>query len=203
MKRWVGVDEEAQKIGNDVPATVLAAMPAVLLPLLSPTFAAIRTQQGAVSALLWSNPLADPYPPIDGALLVAVRAWLADYFAGHFRAVSFPIVWRGTGFQRRLGEQLAAIPPGQTVSYGVLAQRMGSAPRAVGRGLGANPLPLLLPCHRVVAATGLGGFSAPGGVETKRWLLAWERCWSGQTGGLPIDLTAGDAPGLQQPHKNI
>ncbi|MBF0463375.1 MAG: methylated-DNA--[protein]-cysteine S-methyltransferase [Magnetococcales bacterium] len=138
-----------------------------------PTFAAIRTRQGAVTALGWhTSPTS--FPPADPALLVQVRAWLADYFQGHFRPIPFPVVWEGTAFQQRLGQQLAAIPLGHTMRYGELAQRMQSAPRAIGQGVGANPLPLLLPCHRVVAANGLGGFSAPGGVETKRWLLAWE-----------------------------
>ncbi|MEO5364673.1 MAG: methylated-DNA--[protein]-cysteine S-methyltransferase [Magnetococcus sp. DMHC-8] len=177
MKRLVGVGTGVQEWDNTTPASALAGMPAALQPLLSPTFAAIRTHQGAVTALLWERP-PTPLPPVDPDLLRQVRAWLADYFAGLLRPVSFPLVWAGTVFQQRLARQLAAIPPGQTVCYGELARQLQSAPRAVGRGVGANPLPLLLPCHRVVATTGWGGFSAPGGVETKRWPLAWEQRWT-------------------------
>lgn len=155
------------------PGILLAKRPAVLLPFLSPTFAAIRTHRGAVTALFWETPAAQT--PVDPHLLAQVRVWLADYFAGRFRAVDFPVRWDGTPFQQGLGQVLATIPPGQTVSYGVLAQRLRSSARAVGQGVGRNPLPLLLPCHRVVAASGLGGFTAPGGIATKRWLLAWEQ----------------------------
>lgn len=77
-------------------------------------------------------------------------------------------------FHRRVYEVARAIPPGATLTYGALAARLGEpgAARAVGEALGANPFPLIVPCHRVVAADGrLGGFSAPGGTATKRRLL--------------------------------
>lgn len=176
MKQCVNRVEWTEQMGDRYPATdtVLQNMPPALRPLLAPTFAAIRTQAGAVTALWWEAP-STPLPAVDPALLAQVRAWLADYFTGYFRPIPFPLVWRGTLFQHRLGAQLAAIPPGQRVCYGALAQRMASSPRAIGRGVGRNPLPLLLPCHRVVAANGLGGFSAPGGIHTKQWLLSWEQ----------------------------
>lgn len=148
-------------------------LPASLVPFTSPTFAAIRAQNNAVTALLWQMP-SQPLPEVDSDLLVRVRAWLADYFSGCFRPVDFPLAAQGTVFQRRLWQQLTEIPPGQTVTYGHLANVLRSAPRAVGQGAGANPLPLLIPCHRLVAARGLGGFSAPGGLVTKQWLLSWE-----------------------------
>ncbi|MEO5340739.1 MAG: methylated-DNA--[protein]-cysteine S-methyltransferase [Magnetococcus sp. MYC-9] len=148
--------------------------PATPHPLLSPTLAVIHTHQGAVTRLSWS---ATPTPQnaADAGLLAQVRDWLADYFSGHCRPPTFPLLWQGTPFQQRLGEQLATIAVGQTLTYGALAQRLGSGPRAVGQGVGSNPLPLLLPCHRVVARDGVGGYSGPGGVTTKQWLLAWER----------------------------
>jgi methylated-DNA-[protein]-cysteine S-methyltransferase len=89
----------------------------------------------------------------------------------------------GTAFQRRVWEALIAIPPGQTITYGELAARVGAgrATRAAGAACGANPIPLLIPCHRVVAANGtLGGFS--GGLHWKRKLLA-EESRSGSTAG--------------------
>ena len=86
-----------------------------------------------------------------------------------------PLDWGGvTPFQRRVYEAAREIPPGETRSYGELAMRMGSpgGARAVGHALGRNPFVLVVPCHRVLAANGgLGGFSAHGGVRTKRRLL--------------------------------
>jgi methylated-DNA-[protein]-cysteine S-methyltransferase len=84
----------------------------------------------------------------------------------------------GTPFQLRVWHALMNIPAGQSTSYGALARRLGTAARAVGQACGANPLPILIPCHRVVAAQGLGGFmhatsGAP--LDVKTWLLAHER----------------------------
>ena len=90
-----------------------------------------------------------------------------------------PLKPSGTPFQRRVWQQIAAIPCGQTRSYGEVARLLNNAPRAVGQACGANPFPLVVPCHRVVATGGgLGGFSRQGGgflLDVKRWLLAHER----------------------------
>lgn len=88
-----------------------------------------------------------------------------------------PFAARGTPFQRRVWQAITEIPPGATCTYGTLALALGSAPRAVGQACGANPFPLFVPCHRVTAATGIGGFAnAKDGwlIEAKRWLLASE-----------------------------
>jgi methylated-DNA-[protein]-cysteine S-methyltransferase len=88
-----------------------------------------------------------------------------------------PLARSGTPFQRRVWSRIAAIGPGRTRSYGELARELGSAPRAVGQACGANPLPLVVPCHRVLAASGIGGFAhrrAGFQLEAKRWLLAHE-----------------------------
>ena len=86
-------------------------------------------------------------------------------------------IFEGTPFQRRVWEALLDIPLGETLTYGALARRLGSAPRAVGQACGANPLPIVIPCHRVVSSQGLGGFM--GGrnnaeLDYKRWLLTHE-----------------------------
>ncbi|MFZ3041954.1 MAG: methylated-DNA--[protein]-cysteine S-methyltransferase [Thiobacillus sp.] len=84
----------------------------------------------------------------------------------------------GTPFQLRVWRALMAIPAGQPTTYGVLAKQLGTAPRAVGQACGANPLPILIPCHRVLAANGLGGFmhsSSGTPLDVKNWLLAHER----------------------------
>ena len=93
---------------------------------------------------------------------------------------SLPLRPSGTPFQRRVWEQIAHIPCYQTRTYGDLAKALHNAPRAVGQACGANPFPLVVPCHRVVAANGgLGGFARQRGgflLDVKRWLLAHEGC---------------------------
>lgn len=82
----------------------------------------------------------------------------------------------GTAFQQRVWQAIAAIPPGQTRTYGQLARQIGSGPRAVANACGANPLPLLIPCHRVVTKNGIGGFmqGLQHGLPVKQWLLQHE-----------------------------
>ena len=117
-----------------------------------------------------------PLPRVDaiGRNTDAVRAVLA-YLTGESRTFDLPLDVRGTDFQRDVWRTLVDVPFGATVTYAELGARAGhaSAVRAVGMACGANPLPLFVPCHRVVAANGLGGFA--GGLELKRRLLAWER----------------------------
>jgi methylated-DNA-[protein]-cysteine S-methyltransferase len=90
-----------------------------------------------------------------------------------------PLKPSGTAFQRRVWEQIATIPRGCTRTYGEVAGSLNNAPRAVGQACGANPFPLVVPCHRVIAAGGrLGGFNRQGGgflLDVKRWLLAHEQ----------------------------
>ena len=108
-------------------------------------------------------------------MLARGRAELLEYFRGKRRAFDLPLDPRGTPFQRRVWEALAAVPYGETVTYGALARRAGSpkAVRAVGQANHRNPLPILLPCHRVVGADGsLTGYA--GGLELKRFLLDLE-----------------------------
>ena len=101
---------------------------------------------------------------------------LASYFAGELTVFDLPLDLEGTEFQRRCWLALATIPYGQTVSYGEQARRLGlgsDAARAVGAANGQNPLPLVLPCHRVIGADGsLTGFG--GGLHVKRYLLEHE-----------------------------
>lgn len=102
------------------------------------------------------------------------RLWLDAYFAGKAPETSaLPLAPRGTAFQRRVWQELQAIPYGQTTSYGKLAEALGSSPRAVGSAVGHNPLSILIPCHRVLAADGsLTGYA--GGLENKKKLLQLE-----------------------------
>jgi methylated-DNA-[protein]-cysteine S-methyltransferase len=111
----------------------------------------------------------------DGAPFRAAIAQLGEYFAGERHRFELQLAPRGTEFQRQVWRALTEIPYGKTVSYGELARRIGkpSAPRAVGLANGANPLPIIVPCHRVIGADGsLTGFG--GGLPIKRKLLALE-----------------------------
>ncbi|MDN5931020.1 MAG: methylated-DNA--[protein]-cysteine S-methyltransferase [Pseudonocardia sp.] len=99
---------------------------------------------------------------------------LAAYLAGELRVFTTPLDWSLTsGTQRRVLQALfATVPFGATVTYGELAARSGTVARGVGSIMGSNPLPVVVPCHRVLGADGLGGFG--GGRATKEWLLALE-----------------------------
>lgn len=107
----------------------------------------------------------------------AVRQ-LQAYLADPDFAFSLPLQPAGTHFQRRVWEQIAAIPGGHTETYGQLAKNLKNAPRAVGQACGANPYPVVVPCHRVIASDGkLGGFARERGgflLDVKRWLLSHE-----------------------------
>jgi methylated-DNA-[protein]-cysteine S-methyltransferase len=114
---------------------------------------------------------------------------LAEYFSGRRRSFDLPLDWSGMSrLQRRvLGVLFDSVSYGETVSYGTLARMAKSADgtlvpaRAIGQIMGSNPIPLIVPCHRVVAADGLGGYSGGAGLEVKRWLLTFE-------GALPPTL---------------
>jgi methylated-DNA-[protein]-cysteine S-methyltransferase len=111
----------------------------------------------------------------DNAVLQALQQQLQEYFAGLRRRFDLPLAPQGTDFQRQVWWELAEIPFGGTISYAVLAQRVGrpNATRAVGAANGRNPLPIVLPCHRVIGANGsLTGFG--GGLPTKQFLLQLE-----------------------------
>lgn len=113
------------------------------------------------------------------ALAAEAARQLRAYLGNPRFVFSLPLRISGTPFQRRVWEQIAAIPDQQTRTYGELAKALHNAPRAVGQACGANPFPLVVPCHRVIAANGgLGGFARQRGgflLEVKRWLLAHER----------------------------
>ena len=119
----------------------------------------------------------------DPERLAPVIKQVGAYFAGELTDFDLPLDPQGTEFQRRVWRELCAIPFGETISYGELARRIGkpTASRAVGAANGQNPVAIIIPCHRVLGANGLGGFSGRGGVETKVWLLKHERA-----GGLLI-----------------
>jgi methylated-DNA-[protein]-cysteine S-methyltransferase len=119
-------------------------------------------------------PAAPPATGPDAALLADAQAQLAEYLAGKRQAFSLPLRQPGTLFQDSVWRALQAVPWGHTVTYAQLAASIHKpdAARAVGMALGRNRLPILVPCHRVLAADGMGGFS--GGMDWKMALLAVE-----------------------------
>ena len=109
-------------------------------------------------------------PPV----LKETATQLDEYFAGERTDFDVPMELDGTDFQRQVWAELARIPYGTTISYGELARRVGrpNGPRAVGQANGRNPIPVIVPCHRVLASNGIGGYG--GGLPMKRALLAVE-----------------------------
>ncbi|PMR79700.1 methylated-DNA--[protein]-cysteine S-methyltransferase [Halomonas urumqiensis] len=132
-------------------------------------------EQGLTRLCLAADDQPDPEDAKrNDAALADAREQLMGYFAGRRQHFSLSLAPGGSEFQREVWAALLRIPYGQTRTYGELARRLGrdGAARAIGTANGANPLPLLIPCHRVVAADGLGGYS--GGPQLKRKLLALE-----------------------------
>lgn len=134
---------------------------------------ALVSQGGALVALDWSDESADAAPPDDPVLARAAEQ-LTEYFAGKRRAFDLPLAPRGTPFRQMVWRAMLDIPYGETRSYGDVARALRSGPRAVGGACGANPLPVIVPCHRILASAGLGGYSGRGGLEVKQFLLRLE-----------------------------
>lgn len=112
--------------------------------------------------------------PENSPALGAALDWLTEYFRGKEPTIKVKLKPEGTPFQKRVWAELLTIPFGETLSYGELAKRLGSSPRAVGSAVGRNPISLLIPCHRVLGSDGsLTGYA--GGVERKKFLLEQEK----------------------------
>ncbi len=136
----------------------------------------IRTEGGMLAEITFLPKSGGAFAPRD-RLAARACALIECYLEDSGFCFDLPIASRGTPFQRRVWRKIAAIGPGRTRSYGEIARELGSSPRAVGQACGANPVPLVVPCHRVLAAGGLGGFAHHQGgfhLSVKRWLLAHE-----------------------------
>jgi methylated-DNA-[protein]-cysteine S-methyltransferase len=131
----------------------------------------VSEEGGAIVALDWGRGRDQAETP----LLRRAAQVLHDYFDGGNAEQDLPLAPAGSLFQQRVWAAMRAIPPGRTRTYGEIAREVGGPARAVGQACGANPIPILIPCHRVTAANGaLGGFSGGDGPVTKRWLLDHE-----------------------------
>ena len=128
--------------------------------------------EGALVAVEWGTaPEGDSSPLLDEA-----KRQLDAYLDGRLRQFDLPLAPAGTSFQARVWKAMSAIPYGQTRSYGELAAELHSGARPIGTACGRNPLPIIVPCHRILAAGGrLGGYSGGDGLPTKEWLLDLER----------------------------
>jgi methylated-DNA-[protein]-cysteine S-methyltransferase len=127
-------------------------------------------EAGKITHLNWND------APSFTHTLHPARQWLEGYFQGDKTPPNSAwLAPQGTPFQLRVWQELLAIPYGRTRTYGQLAQTLNSVPRAVGGAVGANPLVIFVPCHRVMGTNGtLTGFSAPGGIASKELLLTLE-----------------------------
>lgn len=131
----------------------------------------VFAHEDALVALEWGSTAATEVTPF----LERVRDGLLRYFDGEPLPLDWLLAPAGTAFQQRVWNRLRAIPFGTTVSYGTLAHDVDSAPRAVASACARNPLPIVIPCHRVIAADGsLGGYSGGEGLPTKAALLSLE-----------------------------
>jgi methylated-DNA-[protein]-cysteine S-methyltransferase len=138
----------------------------------------VRTEDARVRELVYLEPCFAPHDPQD-----AVAEQAAQQIERYLREPDFrfdlPLAAAGSAFQQRVWDAICAIPRGSVLTYGRIARDIGSAPRAVGQACGANWFPLVIPCHRVTAARGLGGFASHDDefgfhLSVKRWLLRHE-----------------------------
>lgn len=144
----------------------------------------VSEEDGAIVGVTWGN--SRPGRGDASALLANAAEQLRAYFDGRRRVFDLPLQPRGTDFHRAVWREMLAIPYGTTKSYGDLAKATGAIARAVGTACGANPIPIFIPCHRVLAADRqLGGFSGGRGPDTKAFLLTLEGVWPVQH-ALPL-----------------
>ncbi len=166
------------------PSAAPAAERARALRLDSPVGGLVlRECRGAITALEWLKPrqssrggAASPGQDAGGIspLLVEAARQLDEYFAHRRKTFDLTLAPAGSPFHQHVWRLMREIPYGSTATYGDLARQLGCAAQPVGGACGANPIAILIPCHRVVAADGLGGFSGGAGLESKRFLLRHE-----------------------------
>ena len=131
----------------------------------------VTEEDGAIVSLDWRHALRQD----DTTLLKHALDQLAAYDAGMLDSFDLPMRVTGTEFQRAVCAAMSAIQIGETRTYGEIAKELDAMPQAVGQACGGNPIPVIIPCHRVMGAKGLTGFSGAGGVETKVALLRHEK----------------------------
>ncbi|HEX3796553.1 MAG TPA: methylated-DNA--[protein]-cysteine S-methyltransferase [Acidimicrobiales bacterium] len=157
--------------------TATATDTTFLMPMETPIGQVVLESDGEVLVGLWlpvtGRSTKASGPDVPQVIRTAIRQ-LEEYFAGERQDFDIPMELDGTPFQKDVWAELSRIPYGETISYGELARRVGrpKGPRAVGQANGKNPIAIIVPCHRVLASTGIGGYG--GGLPMKRSLLAIE-----------------------------
>ena len=131
----------------------------------------LSEEDGAIVSLDWGF----GRDQAETALLVRGRDQVHAYLDGDLTQFDLPLAPLGSPYRQRIWQALRDIPYGQTASYAAIAARAGGSARSVGGANAANPIPILIPCHRVVGSAGPGGYSGGDGLETKAWLLALEQ----------------------------
>jgi methylated-DNA-[protein]-cysteine S-methyltransferase len=137
---------------------------------------ALEADDDCVTSVRWASPGERASRPAKASPVLKEAARQLDcYFARKLRRFDLPLAARGTDHQKRVWSMMSKIPFGETATYGGMAAALGSGPRAVGMACGRNPLPIIVPCHRVLASGGKeGGYSGGRGLPTKHQLLALE-----------------------------
>lgn len=136
---------------------------------------ALGADDDCVTSVRWAGPGERAAEEAPNAVLKEAMRQLDRYFRRKLQRFDLPVLARGTDHQKRVWAMMCDIPFGETATYGGMAVALGSGPRAVGMACGRNPIPIIVPCHRVLAAGGReGGFSGGRGLPTKRQLLAIE-----------------------------
>ena len=129
----------------------------------------VTETEGAITAVTWGGNAQD-----ETQLLEEAKAQLDAYFGGDLQKFDLPLTVHGSDLQRQVCAEMLKIPFGETRTYGDLAKALDTPAQAIGQACGGNPIPVIIPCHRVLAASGLGGFSGGTGIETKVALLKHE-----------------------------
>lgn len=137
----------------------------------------VSETEGAIVALDWKS----PDDPQTSPLLEKAAEQLAAYFAGELKEFYLPLNPKGDAFQQSVCQAMLEIPYGETTTYGAIADKLDTYGQPVGNACGNNTIPIIIPCHRVLGAHGIGGYSGEGGVERKIELLKLE-------GGFPYLL---------------
>ena len=157
--------ELAPELALELASELAPAQSSVITPL-GPV--SIMARAGVIVALRWG---AFEDRPSD--LTREAAAQMRAYFDRRLTRFDLSLDY-GTGLNAAVRRAMVAIPFGQTLTYGALGRALRAPAQAIGRACGLNPIPIISPCHRILGAAGLGGFSARGGVETKVWLLKHE-----------------------------
>ena len=159
----------------------------------SPVGRLVMTERdGALAAIGWGEAPEDAPTP----LLIEARRQIEAYFAGDLRRFDLPLQPRGSTHEQCVWAAMRQIPYGETRSYSDLARDIGSGPRAIGNACGKNPIPIVIPCHRVLAKGGIGGYSGGEGLPTKRLLLALEG-WAPKTAGRKGEARSAAFPAMK------